>query len=70
MKSIQPYGAFVEIKKGTDGLLHISEIEWKRLEKVEDALKEGDKIQVKLVSIDPKNGKMKLSRKILLPKPE
>ncbi len=70
VKSIQPYGAFVEIKKGTDGLLHISEIEWKRLEKVEDALKEGDKIQVKLVSIDPKNGKMKLSRKILLPKPE
>ena len=70
VKSIQPYGAFVEIKKGTDGLLHISEIEWKRLEKVEDALKEGDKIQVKLVSIDPKNGKMKLSRKVLLPKPE
>ena len=70
VKSIQPYGAFVEIKKGTDGLLHISEIEWKRLEKVEDALKEGDKVQVKLVSIDPKNGKMKLSRKILLPKPE
>ena len=70
VKSIQPYGAFVEIKKGTDGLLHISEIEWKRLEKVEDALKEGDKVQVKLISIDPKNGKMKLSRKILLPKPE
>ena len=70
VKSIQPYGAFVEIKKGTDGLLHISEIEWKRLDKVEDALKEGDKVQVKLVSIDPKNGKMKLSRKVLLPKPE
>ena len=70
VKSIQPYGAFVEIKKGTDGLLHISEIEWKRLEKVEDALKEGDEVQVKLISIDPKNGKMKLSRKILLPKPE
>ena len=70
VKSIQPYGAFVEIKKGTDGLLHISEIEWKRLEKVEDALKEGDNVQVKLVSIDPKNGKMKLSRKVLLPKPE
>ena len=70
VKSIQPYGAFVEIKKGTDGLLHISEIEWKRLEKVEDVLKEGDEIQVKLVSIDPKNGKMKLSRKVLLPKPE
>ena len=70
VKSIQPYGAFVEIKKGTDGLLHISEIEWKRLEKVEDVLKEGDKIQVKLVSIDPKTKKMKLSRKVLLPKPE
>tara|TARA_B100000530_G_scaffold270499_1_gene183158 strand:+ start:2671 stop:4785 length:2115 start_codon:yes stop_codon:yes gene_type:complete len=70
VKSIQPYGAFVEIKKGTDGLLHISEIEWKRLEKVEDVLKEGDEIQVKLISIDPKNGKMKLSRKVLLPKPE
>jgi polyribonucleotide nucleotidyltransferase len=70
VKSIQPYGAFVEIKKGTDGLLHISEIAWKRLEKVEEVLKEGDEIQVKLVSIDPKSGKMKLSRKILLPKPE
>ena len=70
VKSIQPYGAFVEIKKGTDGLLHISEIEWRRLEKVEEVLKEGDKIQVKLVSVDPKNGKLKLSRKILLPKPE
>jgi polyribonucleotide nucleotidyltransferase len=70
VKSIQPYGAFVEIKKGTDGLLHISEIAWKRLEKVEEVLKEGDEIQVKLVSIDEKSGKMKLSRKILLPKPE
>ena len=70
VKSIQPYGAFVEIKKGTDGLLHISEIEWRRLEKVEEVLKEGDKLQVKLVSVDPKNGKLKLSRKILLPKPE
>ncbi|RPG57657.1 MAG: polyribonucleotide nucleotidyltransferase [Flavobacteriales bacterium TMED191] len=70
VKSIQPYGAFVEIKKGTDGLLHISEIAWKRLEKVEEVLKEGDAIDVKLVSIDPKNGKMKLSRKVLLEKPE
>ena len=60
----------MEIKKGTDGLLHISEIAWKRLEKVEEELKEGDEIQVKLVSIDAKSGKMKLSRKILLPKPE
>ena len=70
VKSIQPYGAFVEIKKGTDGLLHISEIEWRRLEKVEEVLKEGDKLQVKLVSIDQKSGKLKLSRKVLLPKPE
>ena len=70
VKSIQPYGAFVEINKGTDGLLHISEICWKRLEKVEEELKEGDEVDVKLVSIDPKNGKMKLSRKILLEKPE
>ena len=70
VKSIQPYGAFVEIKKGTDGLLHISEIEWRRLEKVEEVLKEGDEVQVKLISIDQKNGKLKLSRKILLPKPE
>ena len=70
VKSIQPYGAFVEIKKGTDGLLHISEIEWRRLEKVEEVLKEGDAIQVKLVSIDQKTGKMKLSRKVLLPKPD
>ena len=70
VKSIQPYGAFVEINKGTDGLLHISEITWKRLEKVEEALKEGEKIQVKLMSIDQKSGKMKLSRKVLLPKPE
>ena len=70
VKSIQPYGAFVEINKGTDGLLHISEICWKRLEKVEEELKEGDKIDVKLISIDSKNGKMKLSRKILLEKPE
>ena len=70
VKSIQPYGAFVEINKGTDGLLHISEITWKRLEKVEEVLKEGEKIQVKLMSIDQKSGKMKLSRKVLLPKPE
>ena len=70
VKSIQPYGAFVEIKKGTDGLLHISEIEWKRLDKVEEVLKEGDEVKVKLISIDQKTGKLKLSRKILLPKPE
>ncbi len=70
VKNIQPFGAFVEIMPGKDGLLHISEIEWKRLEKVEDALKEGDIVDVKLIAIDEKTGKLKLSRKVLLPKPE
>jgi polyribonucleotide nucleotidyltransferase len=70
VKTITPYGAFVEILPGKDGLLHISEIEWRRLEKVEEVLKEGDMIEVKLLSIDEKNGKLKLSRKALLPRPE
>ena len=70
VKSILPFGAFVEIFPGQDGLLHISEIDWKRLEKVEEALKVGDVVEVKIIGIDPKNGKMKLSRKILIPKPE
>lgn len=71
VRSIMPYGCFVEILPGKDGLLHISEIDWKRLETVEEAgIKEGDKIQVKLVDIDPKTGKYKLSRRALLPKPE
>ncbi|MFC2089677.1 polyribonucleotide nucleotidyltransferase [Bacteroidota bacterium] len=70
VKSIQSYGAFVEIMPGKDGLLHISEIEWKRLETVEEVLKEGDKIQVKLIGIDQGSGKLKLSRRALLPKPE
>ena len=66
-----PYGCFVEIMPGKDGLLHISEIDWKRLETVEEAgLKEGDKIQVKLMEIDPKTGKYKLSHRVLVPKPE
>jgi len=69
VKSIQPYGAFVEIGKGTDGLLHISEIDWKRVRNVEDELKEGQRIDVKLIAIDDR-GKLKLSRKVLLPKPE
>jgi polyribonucleotide nucleotidyltransferase len=61
----------VEIMPGKDGLLHISEIEWKRLETVEDAgIKEGDKIKVKLMEIDPKTGKYKLSHRVLEPKPE
>ncbi|HIO68424.1 MAG TPA: polyribonucleotide nucleotidyltransferase [Flavobacteriales bacterium] len=70
VKSIMPYGAFVEIMPGKEGLLHISEIDWSRLEKVEDVLKEGDEIKVKLIAIDPKSGKFKLSRKVLLPRPE
>ena len=64
-----PYGAFVGIAPNTDGLLHVSEIAWERVENVEDVLKEGDEIEVKLISIDPKSGKLKLSRKALLPKP-
>jgi polyribonucleotide nucleotidyltransferase len=70
VRSIMPYGAFVNIGKGTDGLLHISEIDWKRVEKVEDVLKEGDKIEVKLTEIDAKSGKLRLSRKVLIEKPE
>jgi polyribonucleotide nucleotidyltransferase len=71
VKSIMPYGCFVEILPGKEGLLHISEIDWKRLETVEEAgIKEGDKISVKLLEIDPKTGKYKLSHRALLPKPE
>ena len=71
VRSIMPYGCFVEIMPGKDGLLHISEIDWKRLESVEEAgIKEGDKIQVKLLDIDPKTGKYKLSHRVLMPKPE
>ena len=66
-----PYGAIIEFLSGKDGLLHISEIDWKRLETVEEAgIKEGDEIDVKLIDIDPKTGKFKLSRKVLLPRPE
>ncbi len=71
VRSIMPYGCFVEILPGKDGLLHISELDWKRLETVEETgLKEGDKIKVKLLDIDPKTGKYKLSHRCLLPKPE
>jgi polyribonucleotide nucleotidyltransferase len=69
VKSVQAYGAFVEIGKDTQGLLHISEIEHRRLQTVEEVLKEGDKVKVKLLAVDDR-GKMKLSRKALLPKPE
>ncbi|MFH1296013.1 MAG: polyribonucleotide nucleotidyltransferase [Bacteroidota bacterium] len=69
VKNITTFGAFVEILPGQDGLLHISEIEWRRLEKVEDALKVGDEVEVKLIDVDPRTGKLKLSRKVLLEKP-
>ena len=70
VKSIMPYGAFVEFLPGKQGLVHISEVSWKRLETMEGVLKEGDKVKVKLIGTDPKSGKFKLSRKVLLPKPE
>ena len=71
VRSIMPYGCFVEIMPGKDGLLHISEIDWKRLETVEEAgIKEGDHIKVKLLEIDPKTGKYKLSHRVLIEKPE
>ncbi len=70
VKSIMPYGAFVEFLPGKQGLLHISEVTWKRLETLEGILKEGDQVKVKLTGTDPKTGKFKLSRKVLLPKPE
>ncbi|MCL2167758.1 MAG: polyribonucleotide nucleotidyltransferase [Lentimicrobiaceae bacterium] len=69
VKTIQPFGAFVEILPNTDGLLHVSEIAYKRIENVSDVLKEGDEIKVKLIAVDEK-GKFKLSHKALLPKPE
>ncbi|WP_329904638.1 polyribonucleotide nucleotidyltransferase [Porphyromonas pogonae] len=71
ISSVMPYGCFVEFLPGKDGLLHISEVDWKRFEKIEDTgLTEGQEIDVKLVDVDPKTGKFKLSRKALLPKPE
>ena len=69
IKGIKEFGAFVEFLPGKQGLLHISEIMWKRLENMDNIFQEGDKVKVKLIGIDPKTGKFKLSRKILLPKP-
>jgi len=68
--SVVSFGAFVEILPGKEGLLHISEIEWHKIDTVEDVLKEGDEVEVKLLDIDQKTGKFKLSRKALLPRPE
>jgi len=70
VKSIMPFGAFVEFLPGKQGLVHISEVSWKRLETLEGVLREGDVIKVKLIGTDPKSGKFKLSRKALIPKPE
>ena len=69
VKTIVQFGAFVEILPNKDGLLHISEIDWKKIRTVEEVLKEGDIVEVKLIEIDPKTGKLKLSRKVLLPRP-
>ncbi|HYJ38298.1 MAG TPA: polyribonucleotide nucleotidyltransferase [Chitinophagaceae bacterium] len=70
VKSVMPYGAFVEFLPGKQGLLHISEVSWKRLETMEGVLNEGDMVKVKLIGVDNKSGKFKLSRKALMPKPE
>lgn len=70
VKSIKEFGAFVEFLPKKEGLLHISEISWKRLESMEGIFKEGDKVKVKLLDVDPRTGKFKLSRKVLMPKPE
>ncbi len=70
VKSIMPYGAFVEFLPGKQGLLHISEVSWKRLETLEGVMKEGDDVKVKLIGVDHKTGKFKLSRKVLIPKPD
>jgi polyribonucleotide nucleotidyltransferase len=70
VKSIVPFGAFIEFMPGKQGLLHISEVSWKRLENLDGIMKEGDKINIKLVGTDPKTGKLRLSHKVLLPKPD
>jgi polyribonucleotide nucleotidyltransferase len=70
VKNIMPFGAFIEFMPGKDGLLHISEIKWERIENMDGILEAGEEIQVKLVDIDKKTGKFRLSRKVLLPKPE
>jgi polyribonucleotide nucleotidyltransferase len=69
VKSIMPFGAFVEFMPGKDGLLHISEIKWERLETMDGVLEVGEELKVKLVEVDKKTGKFRLSRKVLLPRP-
>jgi len=70
VKSIMPFGAFIEFMPGKDGLLHISEIKWERLETMDGVFEDGEMVKVKLLEIDKKTGKFKLSRKVLLPRPE
>ena len=70
VKNIMPFGAFIEFMPGKDGLLHISEIKWERLESMDGVLEEGEEIKVKLIESDKKTGKFRLSRKVLIPKPE
>ena len=70
VKSIKDFGAFIEFMPGKDGLLHISEIKWERVETMDGVLEEGEEIKVKLIEIDRRTGKFRLSRKALLPKPE
>lgn len=70
VKSIMPFGAFIEFMPGKDGLLHISEIKWERVENMEGVMEVGEEVKVKLIEVDKKTGKFRLSRKVLLPKPE
>lgn len=70
VKSIMNYGAFIEFLPGTDGLLHISEIDWKRIPSMDGIFTEGEIVQVKLLDIDKKTGKFKLSKKALIPRPD
>ena len=70
VRGVVSFGAFIEIMPGREGLLHISEFDWRRIDKMEDEVKVGDELEVKLISIDEKNGNLKLSRKVLLPRPE
>jgi polyribonucleotide nucleotidyltransferase len=70
VKSIVNFGAFIEILPGKEGLLHISEFDWKRINQPEDVFQEGDEVEVKLIEIDARSGNLKLSRKALLPRPE
>ena len=70
VKSIMPFGAFIEFMPGKDGLLHISEIKWERVESMDGIMEVGEEVTVKLIEVDKKTGKFRLSRKVLLPKPE